>query len=99
MAMEEELDSFNLIGFRASLEHIAGHAVALRVQRSQFRFFQFNFLLLLGLSFMISDCCVTYFLWNLLGSASAASTALALAIVLSCWHLHDYGGDIAAKTN
>ncbi len=28
------------------------------------------------------------------GSASAASTALALAIVLSCWHLHDYGGDI-----
>jgi len=33
------------------------------------------------------------------GSASAASTAVALAIVLSCWHLHDYGGDIAAKKN
>jgi hypothetical protein len=31
------------------------------------------------------------------GSASAASTALALAIVLICRHLHDYGGDIAAK--
>jgi len=33
------------------------------------------------------------------GSASAVSAALALAIVLGCWNLHDSSGDMAAKKN
>jgi hypothetical protein len=31
------------------------------------------------------------------GSASAVSAALALAIVLGCWNLHDSSVDMAAK--